>query len=189
MYLKPAGVQWDRCGTVLLRNSVTGVAVRRLIMAKAASNHTTLFKVCRAALARVAAHAVLSAPRLQDGLSGDEFSIPHIHKQPDKKATLMIKRTSTGVIVIQQVGFMMQPLLFLPVNVCWCCDFVNFMMAVSITVAVFLFPLWMFLLLFPFTELQCRVFSCVDPHLMKKIEAEKSDSVLNCTIKRKGQNI
>lgn len=84
MYLKSAGVQWDRCGTVLLCNAVTGVAVRRFIVAIAASNHTTLFEVCRAALARVAAHAVLSASWLQDGLSGDGFSIPHIHKQPDK---------------------------------------------------------------------------------------------------------
>lgn len=31
--------------------------------------------------------------------------------------------------------------LFLPVNVCWCCDFVKFVMGVSVTVAVFLFPL------------------------------------------------
>lgn len=65
IYLEPAGgVQWDRRGTVLLRDAVTGVAVRRLVVAEAASDHPALIKVCRAALTRVAAHAVLSAARL-----------------------------------------------------------------------------------------------------------------------------
>lgn len=54
------GLQQRRCGTVFFCDTITGVAVRRLIVAEAASNHPALFKVCGAALARVAAHAVFS---------------------------------------------------------------------------------------------------------------------------------
>lgn len=56
-----AGVQRDRRGTVLLCDAVAGVAVRRLVVAEAASDHPPLVEVGGAALARVAAHAVLSA--------------------------------------------------------------------------------------------------------------------------------
>lgn len=54
-------MQRDRRGTVLLCDAVAGVAVRRLVVAEAASDHPPLVEVGGAALARVAAHAVLSA--------------------------------------------------------------------------------------------------------------------------------
>ena len=77
-------MQRDRRGTVLLCDAVTGVAVRRLVVAEAASDHPPLVEVGGAALARVAAHAVLPAARLQDGLPRDGLPVLHIHKQPDK---------------------------------------------------------------------------------------------------------
>lgn len=81
LHLKSTG--GDRCGTVLFCDAVACVAVRRLVVAEAASDHAALFEVCRAALARVAAHAVLSAARLQDGLPGYGLPVLHIHKQPN----------------------------------------------------------------------------------------------------------
>lgn len=84
VYLKSAGgVQRDRRGTVLLCNAVTGVAVRRVVVAEAAADHPALFEVGRAALARVAAHAVLSAAWLKDGLPGEGLPVFHVHEQPD----------------------------------------------------------------------------------------------------------
>lgn len=72
-----------RCaGAVLLRDPVTGVAVCRVLVAEAAADHPPLLKVGRAALARVAAHAVFPAAGLQDGLPGERFPVLHIHKQP-----------------------------------------------------------------------------------------------------------
>lgn len=85
-YLKPAGrVQWDRCGAVLLCDAVTCVAVRGLVVAEAASNHATLFKVCSTALTCVTAHTVLSTAGLKDGLPGNGLTIFHIHKQPGQR--------------------------------------------------------------------------------------------------------
>lgn len=91
-YLKPAGrVQWHRRGTVFFRDTVTGVAVRCLIVAEAASDHPALVEVRRAALAGVAAHAVFPASGFKDGLSGDEFPVLHVHKQPEGKPKPIIQ--------------------------------------------------------------------------------------------------
>lgn len=174
-YLKPTGgVQWDGGGTVLLREAVAGVAVRRVVVAEASSNHTALIKVCRAALARVAAHAVLSAARLQDGLSGDGFPVLHVHKQPDKDSRPVSPiRGQEPHLADQMTVFIFLHLVFhVPVNVHWGCDFVKFMM--SIVEAVFLFLLRM--LLFPLAELQHGVLSCVYPHLKQNTETGLRES-------------
>lgn len=65
--------------------------------------------------------------------------------------------------------------IFLPVKVCRCCDFVKFVMSMSIAVAIFLFPLRVFLLLFPFAKLQCGVFACIYSHLMQKADTWKDE--------------
>lgn len=84
-HLEPAGrVRRDGGGAVLLRHAVAGVAVRggAVIVAEAAADHTSLLEVGGAALAGVAAHAVLSAAGLEDGLAGEGLAILHVHKQP-----------------------------------------------------------------------------------------------------------
>lgn len=79
----------------------------RLVVAEAASDHSALLEVGRAALARVAAHAVLSTAGLQDGLSGNGLPVLYIHEQPEDEQTvrfhqarpdLTAKPISPGVI-------------------------------------------------------------------------------------------
>lgn len=83
---KSAGsLQRHRGWAVLLGDAIAGVAVRHLIVAEAASDHPALLEVGGAALTGVAAHAVLPASRLQDGLPGDWLPVLHVHEQPDKK--------------------------------------------------------------------------------------------------------
>lgn len=84
-YLEAAPrMQWDAGWAVLLSDAVTGVAVCGVVVAEcAAQGRASLLKVGGAALTRVTAHAVLTAPRLQDGLAWDQFTVYHIHKQPE----------------------------------------------------------------------------------------------------------
>lgn len=76
-------MQRDRRGTVLLGDAVAGVAVRGVVVAEAAADRPTLLEVGRAALARVAAHAILSAAWLKDGLPGEGLPVFHVHEQPE----------------------------------------------------------------------------------------------------------
>lgn len=75
----------DGGGAVLLRHAVAGVAVRggAVVMAEAAADHAALLEVGGAALAGVAAHAVLSAAGLEDGLAGEGLAVLHVHEQPE----------------------------------------------------------------------------------------------------------
>lgn len=85
VYLESARREhWDRSGTVLLRNAVTSVAVRHVIVAEAATKRPAFLEVCRTALACVTAYAVFSTAWLQDGLPGEGFPILDINKQPEK---------------------------------------------------------------------------------------------------------
>lgn len=79
--------------------------------------------------------------------------------------TKTCKTTSTCIFSL------LPPTCFVPVNVCRCCDFVQLMMGVTVAVAVFPFPLRVFLLLLPLAELQGGVFARVDPHLKQTAEA------------------
>lgn len=149
-----------RAGAVLLGDPIAGVAVCCVLVAQAATDRPPLLKVGRAALARVAAHAVLPAARLQDGLPGERFPVLHIHKQPAEASQIKPKLCALPIHISG----------FLPVNVCRRGDFVELVVGVTVAVAVFLFPLGMLLLLLPFAELQGGVFARVYPHLKQMAE-------------------
>ena len=93
--LEAARCAWKCCGAVVLRVAVAGVAVRRVVVAHTAADQPPLVKVGGAALAGVAAHTVLPAARLQDGLPRDGLPVLHVHKQPEKKKKRINQLTST----------------------------------------------------------------------------------------------
>lgn len=67
---------------LLFQNALTGVAARGLLTADAPQEPAALIKVGSAALTGVAAHAVLPAAGLQDGLPRDVLPIHEVHEDP-----------------------------------------------------------------------------------------------------------
>lgn len=76
------GARLWRLLLLLLQNALAGVAAGSLLAADAPQEPSALLAVGGAALAGVAAHAVLTAARLQDGLPRDVRPVHQVHEHP-----------------------------------------------------------------------------------------------------------